>query len=147
MKDLLFIILLLFITSSFAQRPNEYKLPEQMLPGWCDTAETVEDCTNSWTWHVYFQDCINPPMGMCEELWPYLWTKDTWECCCERASTPTLEGAFNGFIGSNCEAYMISIEELIPNNLKGIYIDVFGRIYTTQPKGLSIMNGKKYYKF
>ena len=31
--------------------------------------------------------------------------------------------------------------------LKGIYIDIYGRKYTSPPKGLSIMNGKKYYKF
>ena len=30
--------------------------------------------------------------------------------------------------------------------LDGIYIDIYGKQYTSPPKGLSIMNGKKYYR-
>jgi len=33
------------------------------------------------------------------------------------------------------------------NQWKGIYFDMFGRQYLTQPKGFSIMEGQSYYRF
>ena len=41
----------------------------------------------------------------------------------------------------------MTVDENTSNKLDGIYVDMYGRQYITQPKGLSVMNGKKYYKF
>ncbi len=86
---------------------------------------------------------------------------DTYECCCQVASAPGSESAWNGFFGSNCQTYLdsigfiyddpeyvnwTSIEENIINEFNGVYIDIYGRMYIEQPNGLSILNRKKYFK-
>jgi len=93
---------------------------------------------------------------MLNAIWPQLAVHDTYDCCCKVASTPGLPGAYNGFEGGACEAYLDSLgwsgfeDSLGMNesdiNLNGIYIDMFGIQYTIPPKGLSIMNNKKYYR-
>ena len=100
-------------------------------------------------WSGNVNDCIQPSYNLCEALFPEVWILDTWECCCETASTPNQPGSWTGYEGSLCEEYVnsLSIEEDNLILLKGIYIDMFGRTYITQPKGLSIKDGKKYYKF
>ena len=50
-----------------------------------------------------------------------------------------------GIEPQNCNT--TNIEENIINEKNNIIFDIFGRQHTTQPKGLSIKNNKKYYKF
>ena len=117
---------------------------------YCDTAETYEDLLNQFLWSANVDNCINPSEAMLNAIgWYNLNLVDSWECCCEIASTPNNPGSLLGYEGSVCEEYMssISIEENINKHIDNIYIDIFGRTYITQPKGLSIMNNKKYYKF
>ena len=127
---------------------------------YCDTSQSVEDCTNSWIWHGGIADCIQPSIEFCTAVWPGMWMTDTYECCCQTASMPGSENGWNGFIGSPCETYLVSIgfihnypdyvnwTSLDENklNLNGIYIDIYGRMYINQPNGLSILNKKKYFK-
>ena len=127
---------------------------------YCDTSQSVEDCTNSWIWHGGIADCIQPSIEFCTAVWPGMWMTDTYECCCQTASMPGSENGWNGFIGSPCETYLDSIgfihndpdyvnwTSLDENklNLNGIYIDIYGRMYINQPNGLSILNKKKYFK-
>ena len=120
-------------------------------PKYCNTADSIEDALDSWAFNGQTQDCFNPSIGMLNALWPNLDIHDSYDCCCKVASTPGLPGAYNGFEGGACETYLDGIGFVLinENNLKldGIYIDMFGIQYTTPPKGLSIMNRKKYYRF
>jgi len=119
-------------------------------PKYCNTADSIEDALDSWAFNGQTQDCFNPSIGMLNALWPNLDIHDSYDCCCKVASTPGLPGAYNGFEGGACETYLDGIGFVLinENNLKldGIYIDMFGIQYTTPPKGLSIMNRKKYYR-
>ena len=62
-----------------------------------------------------------------------------------------MPGSWTFFEGSPCEEYLdeIGFTSLDESDLEleGIYIDQFGRQYTIPPKGLSIMNKNKYYRF
>ena len=128
---------------------------------YCDTTQSVEDCTDSWLWHAGIGDCIQPSIEHCTAIWPDNgWITDSYECCCQVTSLPGSESSWTGFIGSPCETYLDSIgfihndpdyvnwTSLDENELKlnGIYIDTYGRMYTNQPSGLSILNRKKYFK-
>ena len=103
-------------------------------------------------WNGNVNDCIQPSeLFLTSVDFQTLWLLDTYECCCQVASTPGLEGAWTGFEGSPCEIYLdeigfISINENKINNLDGIYIDIYGRQYNSPPKGLYIMNKTKYYR-
>lgn len=127
-------------------------------PKYCDTAGSVEEAMSSWAFSATMQDCFNPSQAMLDALWPLLVVKDTYDCCCKVASTPGLPSSWTGFEGSICESYLDSlgwsgfednlrINEDMINQWKGIYFDMFGRQYLTQPKGFSIMEGQLYYKF
>ena len=89
-----------------------------------------------------------------------LYLLDSYDCCCKVASLPGSEAVWNGFMKSDCPAYLDSIGFIYNDPdyvnwtsldemdliLDGIYIDIYGRQYITPPKGLSIMNRKKYYR-
>ena len=130
---------------------------------WCDSTDStsvVEDYLVQWIYNGNIDDCLQPSEGFIEAWWTEgedvpLILHDTYDCCCKDASTPghTSVG-YTGFSGSACEEYlisidwnpmsqMLSIDEGIKEN-KGVYIDMFGRRYSTPPKGLSIMNNQKY---
>jgi len=127
---------------------------------YCSTAQTIEDCTNSWIFSGNVNDCIQLSEQFCKAIMPDAVIYDTYECCCQVASAPGSESAWNGFLGSPCETYLDSIGFIhndpehinwtsLEENIKlyGIYIDMYGIQYTTPPKGLSIMNRQKYYRF
>ena len=135
---------------------------------YCDSAEnTLEAHMNQWTWNGNVGDCIQPSEQFAEAFYDEetgevdLYLLDSYDCCCKVTSTPGSIGAWTFFYGSPCQTYLDSIGfiyddpdyinwvSLSENNieLEGIYIDIYGRRYTSPPKGLSIMNGKKYYKF
>ena len=157
MKNL--ILVLFTITLGFAQQP-ETADSIYWSAKYCNSAETIEDCTNSWMWNGNAEDCIQPSEGFCKATFPGVWILDTYECCCQVASLPGQENAWTGFFESPCQAYLDSIGFVYndPNiinwtsidedilKLNGIYIDPFGRQYTIPPKGLSIKNKKKYYR-
>ena len=158
MKKLL--LLFIFINSIlFAQQPESVD-SIYWSAKYCNTAETIEDCTNSWMWNGNFSDCIQPSEAFCNATFPGVWVLDTYECCCQVASLPGSESAWTGFYKSPCQVYLDSIgfvydDPSIINwtsidendvRLDGVYIDQYGRQHATPPKGLSIMNGKKYFK-
>ena len=167
MKKFLFLVLLAIVSISFGQRPNLSGLYDNGTPWpdgdpgspeYCSTAETIEDCTNSWVWNSNFQDCIQPGYEFCEALFGTVWILDTWECCCQVASLPGSEAVWTGFMESSCPAYLDSIGFIYDDpdyinwtslnesdiELDGIYIDMYGIQHTIPPKGLSIMNKQKY---
>ena len=126
-------------------------------PKFCNTADSIQDALDSWAFSGVTQDCFNPSIGMLNALWPGLVIFDSYDCCCKVASSPGLEGSWNGFIGGACEAYLemigwssfednLRINEDMINQFKGIYFDMMGRQYLIQPKGFSIMDGQSYYK-
>ena len=127
---------------------------------YCDTAESIEDCTNSWMFHGNFDDCIQPSEGFCEIIFPGFGLYDSYDCCCKATSLPGVTHALNGFFGGACQEYLDSIGFIYDNpdyinwisldehelELHGLYIDIYGRIHIKQPDGLSILNRKKYFK-
>ncbi len=127
---------------------------------YCDTAETIEDCTNSWMFHGNFDDCIQPSEGFCEIMFPGYGLYDSYDCCCKATSLPGSLSSLNGFFGGACQEYLDSIgfiyndpkyinwTSLDENEMMfdGVYIDMYGRRFIRQPKGLSIMNKNKYYR-
>ena len=155
----LFILFLFIYINSFSQPP--LTADSIYWSGkYCNTAQTIEDCTNSWIFSGNWNDCIQPSEGFCNAIMPDAVIYDTYECCCQVASAPGSESAWNGFFGGPCQVYLDSIgfvyndpeyvnwtsldeNEII---LKGIYIDIYGRQYTIQPNGLYIYNKKKYFK-
>ena len=150
MKKLLLLALLAICSIGATQIP-ETSDSIYYSPKYCNTADSIEDALDSWAFNGQTQDCFNPSIGMLNALWPNLDIHDSYDCCCKVASTPGLPGAYNGFEGGACETYLDGIGFVLinENNLKldGMYIDMFGIQYTTPPKGLSIMNRKKYYRF
>jgi hypothetical protein len=117
-------------------------------PKFCDTSESIEDALDSWTWNGNTEDCINPPEGMLNALWPGLVIYDSYDCCCKVASTPGMPGAWTGFEGSPCEEYLdgIGFTSIDENHidLDGLYIDMYGVQHIQPPKGLSVKNKIKY---
>ena len=133
----------------------------------CDTAETIEDHLAQWTWNGNFADCMNPSEGLVNAFYDeesgevLLYLLDTYECCCQIASTPGSIGAWTFFYGSSCQEHLdsigfiyddpkfvnwTSIKENNTKELDEVYIDIYGRRYHTQPDGLSIMNRRIYFK-
>ena len=156
MRTLFSILLSFLFTLSFSQIPEDGD-SIYYSPKFCNTADSIEDALTSWAFNGQTGNCYNPSIEMLNALFPGLYILDTYDCCCKVASSPGLEGSWNGFLGGACEAYLDSIgwssfednlamDENIINQLNGIYIDMYGRQYTIQPKGLSVMNKKKYYR-
>jgi hypothetical protein len=135
---------------------------------YCDTAEnTLEAHLTQWTWNGNAMDCIQPSEAFASAFYDeetgqvLLYLLDSYECCCEVASTPGSLGAWTFFYGSPCQTYLDGIGFVYDDpkyinwtslsemdlELEGIYIDMYGRQYTIPPKGLSIMNKNKYYRF
>ena len=159
MKKLL--LLFTFISTTLLAQPPLTADSIYWSGKYCNTAQTIEDCTNSWIFSGNWNDCIQPSEGFCNAIMPEAVIFDTYECCCQVASAPGSESAWNGFLGSPCQTYLdsigfiyddpeyvnwTSIEENIINKFNGIYIDIYGRMYVEQPNGLSILNRKKYFK-
>jgi hypothetical protein len=166
MKNLILVLFTLLLTSAFAQMPNTAD-SVYWTPKYCNTAETAEDALDQWIWsgNPWILDCIQPSQLFVDAFTDEngnvsLWLSDTYECCCQVASLPGSEAAWTGFFGSNCQTYLDSVGFIYddPNfvnwtsidedmlELNDIYIDPFGRQYTIPPKGLSVMNKKKYYR-
>ena len=159
MKNLFLVLFTLLLTSAFAQVPNTADSIYWSVK-FCDTSETVEDCyESSYTYNsnlgCYLAGTYGP--GMCEALWPAIWIFDSYDCCCKVASLPGSEAVWNGFMDSDCPAYLDSIgfiyndpdfvnwTSLDENDiLDGFYIDMYGIQYTTPPKGLSVKDKIKY---
>ena len=147
MKNLLFLALFTSLLT-YGQVPNTADSIYWSVK-FCDTSETVEDCyESSYTYNsnlgCYMAGTYGT--GMCEALWPAIWIFDSYDCCCKVASLPGSEAVWTGFMNSDCPSYLdsigfiyndpdyvnwTSIEENEINNLEGIYIDMFGRQYTT----------------
>ena len=162
MKNLILVLFTLLLTSAFAQQPES---PDSIYwtPKYCNTSETVEDCYEAWTYNANIGCYMAGTYGttMCAQLYPEIWLFDTYDCCCKVASLPGAPGVWNGFMGSDCPAYLDSIGFVYDDpeyvnwtsldeldlELNGIYIDIYGRCYTTPPKGISIMNNKTYIRF
>jgi hypothetical protein len=155
----LFILFLFICINSFCQPP--LTADSIYWSGkYCNTAQTIEDCTNSWIFSGNWNDCIQPSEGFCNAIMPEAVIFDTYECCCQVASLPGSESAWNGFFGGACQEYLDSIGFIYDDpeyvnwtsldeldlELNGIYIDIYGRMYVNQPDGLSIFNKKKYFK-
>jgi hypothetical protein len=165
MKNLLFLV-------SFISLLTYGQMPETAdsiywTPKFCNTSETVEDCYEAWTYNANIGCYIAGTYGtgMCDQLFPDIWLMDSYDCCCKVASLPGAPGVWNGFMNSDCPAYLdsigfvyddpeyinwTSIEENEINNLEGIYIDMFGRQYETN-KNISnnivyIKDNEKYIK-
>ena len=166
MKKLLLLLFTIINYFTFAQMP-ETADSMYWSTKFCDTAETFEDHLLQWTWNGTTGDCINPSEGMANAFYNEesgevsLYLLDTYECCCQIASTPGSVGAWNFFYGSPCQIYLdsigfiyddpefinwTSIKENNIEELNGIYIDMYGRRHHLQPDGLSIMNRKIYFK-
>ena len=161
----LFTSLLTFGQDNYPWNTFDLDLQTWFNNKYCDTVDstaTVEEYMTQWIWNGNMDDCIQPSQQFIEAFYDEgnvsLWLLDTYECCCQVASTPGSPSmGFTGFEGSACESYLISIDwdpmsqmlavQEYEVEFKGLYIDMFGRQYITPPKGLSIMNGKKYYKF
>ena len=150
MKKILLLILLLIISIGFSQRPEESWTPYGNGPGsegWGSTAETFEDCYESWIFNISIGNCIQPSMYLCNNYWsPNSSTgidiQDTYELCCIVAYVAGYSEE-----DSPCEE---SINSLNINEYKkdndSFYHDMYGRKYKDIPKGFSIKNGKKYFK-
>ena len=162
MKKILLLTLIAISSISLSQMPNTADSIYWAVK-FCDTSETVEDCYESWTYNANL-GCYQAGTygtGMCDQLYPGIWLFDSFECCCQAASLPGSEAVWTGFMESSCPAYLDSIGFIYNDpdyvnwtslddmdlEIEGIYIDQFGRQYTTPPKGLSIMNKEKYYRF
>ena len=159
------LLLLLFPLLFFGQMPNTAD-SVYWSSKYCDTGNTYEEYLTQWTWNGNVQDCIQPSEGMVNAFYNektgnvLLYLLDSYDCCCKVASLPGSTSVWNFFMGSSCQEYLDSIgfiyndpdfinwtsvnEDVL--ELNGIYIDPFGRQYTTPPKGLSIKNKTKYYR-
>jgi hypothetical protein len=157
MKKIL-LLALLAISSIGATQIPETSDSIYYSPKYCDTAEnTLEAHLTQWTWNGNAMDCIQPSEAFASAFYDeetgnvLLYLLDTYECCCQVASTPGMPGSWTFFEGSPCEEYLNEIGFTSLNEsdieLDGIYIDPYGRQYTMPPSGLSIMNKQKYYRF
>jgi len=162
MKKFLLLTLIAISSISLSQIPNTADSIYWSVK-FCDTSETVEDCYESYTYNANLGCYQAGTYGtnMCDQLWPAIWIFDSYDCCCKVASLPGSEGVWTGFMDSDCPAYLDSIGFVYDDpdfvnwtsiyedelELNGIYIDMFGRQYTIPPKGLSIKNKNKYYRF
>ena len=147
MKNLIFLLLISTISIGQILPTNADSI--YYSPKYCDTSQSIEDALNSWAFSGSIQDCFNPSIGMLNALWPNIAIFDSYDCCCKVASTPSLQGSWNGYVGSACEEYLnsidfLSIEEIVIEQ-NGIYYDMQGRAYKTIPRGVSFMNYNKYF--
>ena len=166
MKNLILVLFTFLLTSAFAQPPLTAD-SVYWTPKYCDSAEnTLEAHMNQWTWNGNIQDCIQPSEAFANAFYNEetgevsLYLLDTYECCCQVASLPGSTSTWTFFMGSPCQTYLDSIGFVYNDpdfvnwtsideddiKLNGVYIDPFGRHYTIPPKGLSVMNRKKYYR-
>ena len=128
-------------------------------PKFCNTSETVEDCYEAYTYNANIGCYMAGTYGteMCDALFPEIWLFDSYDCCCKVASLPGAPGVWNGFMDSDCPAYLDSIgfiyndpdyinwTSLDENDiLNGFYIDMYGIYHTIPPKGLSVKDKTKY---
>ena len=164
MRNLFLVLFTLLLTSAFAQIPETADSVYWSVK-YCDSAEnTLEAHMNQWTWNGNIGDCIQPSEPFATAYYNEktgevaLYLLDSYECCCEVASTPGSIGAWTFFYNSPCQTYLDSIGFVyddpdyvnwtslseIDLELDGIYIDMLGIQYTIPPKGLSIMNKTKY---
>ena len=162
MKNLFLVLFTLLLTSAFAQMP-ETADSIYWTPKFCNTSETVEDCYEAYTYNANIGCYMAGTYGtaMCDQLFPEIWLFDSYDCCCKVASLPGAPGVWNGFMDSDCPAYLDSIGFVYDDpeyinwtslgeldlELNGIYIDIYGRYHTIPPKGISIMNKKTYIRF
>lgn len=155
MKHLLFLVL---STSLLTAQIPETSDSIYYSPKYCDTAEsTFEAHLTQWTWNGNVGDCIQPSEQFANAFYNEetgevsLYLLDTYECCCQVASTPGMPGSWTFFEGSPCEEYLdeIGFTSLDESdiNLDGMYIDMYGIQYTTPPKGLSVKDKTKYIRF
>ena len=162
MKNLFLVLFTLLLTSAFAQMPNTAD-SVYWTPKYCNTSETVEDCYEAWTYNANIGCYVAGTYGteMCDQLYPEIWLMDSYDCCCKVASLPGAPGVWNGFMDSDCPAYLDSIgfiyndpnfvnwtsldENDILNN--GFYIDMYGTYHIIPPKGLSVKDKTKYIRF
>ena len=165
MKNLFLVLLTLLLTSAFAQMP-ETADSIYWSTKYCNTAETFEEHLTQWVWNGNLINCVQPSEQFANAFYDEetgevdLYLLDSYDCCCKVASTPGVIGAWIFFYGSPCQTYLDSIGFIyddpgyvnsvmldeIDLELNGIYIDIYGRKYTSPPKGLSIMNNKKYFR-
>ena len=111
MKNLLFLVLFAFLSISSAQIPTDGD-SIYYSPKFCNTASSVEDCYESWIWSSNIGDCYQAGYygpGMCDAIYPGIYILDSYECCCQVASTPGMESAWAGFEGSLCEQYLYDV--------------------------------------
>jgi hypothetical protein len=146
----LYYIILLISTISIGQILPTNADSIYYSPKYCNTAGSIEEGLNSWFFNGNIGDCMNPSEGILNALWPDLVMFDSYDCCCKVASTPSLQGSWNGYVGSPCEEYLnsiefLSIEEIVIEQ-NGTYYDMQGRAYKTIPRGVSFMNYNKYFK-
>jgi len=161
MKKLLFLVSFISLLT-YGQMPNTAD-SIYWTPKFCNTSETVEDCYEAYTYNANLGCYMAGTYGtnMCDALFPEIWLFDSYDCCCKVASAPGSNSVWNGFMNTDCPAYLDSIGFVYDDpeyinwtslsemdlELEGIYIDMYGRQYTIPPKGLSIMNKNKYYRF
>ena len=158
MRVLFFI---LFISSMLYGQPPLTADSAYWAPKYCSTAETIEDCTNSWMFHGNFDDCIQPSEGFCEIIFPNFGLYDSYDCCCKATSLPGVTHALNGFFGGACQEYLDSIGFIYDdpeyinwvfldeNHIGGLderYIDIYGRVFKSAPVGFYIKHNKMYFK-
>ena len=159
MKNLFLVLFTLLLTSAFAQMPNTAD-SIYWTPKYCNTSETAEDCYEAWTYNANIGCYVAGTYGteMCDQLYPNIWLMDSYDCCCKVASLPGSEAVWNGFMDSDCPAYLDSIGFIYNDpdyvnwtsideddlELKGIYIDMYGIYHTIPPKGLSVKDKNKY---
>ena len=161
MKNLLFLVSFISLLT-YGQMPETADSIYWSVK-FCNTSETVEDCYEAYTYNANLGCYLAGTYGtnMCDALFPEIWLFDSYDCCCKVASAPGSNSVWNGFMNTDCPAYLDSIGFVYDDpeyinwtslsemdlELEGIYIDMYGRQYTIPPKGLSIMNKNKYYRF
>ena len=111
MKNLLLTLFTLLSTLAFAQMP-ETADSVYWSTKYCDTAETFEEHLTQWTWNGNALDCIQPSEAFANAFYNEktgevsLYLLDSYECCCEVASTPGSIGAWTFFYDSPCHCLL-----------------------------------------
>jgi hypothetical protein len=144
MKKIISLILISICSISFSQ--DECGPPADAI-----NVNDIYQCMELWI--IQFNTCVNPTWEECDPYGDYLGTSLIYfmtseQCCCEELQN-------TGFVdpSGNCDEYDnggqpgISLDENTLDSTNGLYIDLLGRVYKEQPKGVSVMNGVKYYKF